>query len=91
MKTKYSDREKYRLGRILKSDVRKIASTRILTRILIYLNEVGFATQTQIKDAIGTSGYIVQDGLLWLMNHGFVEKFNLKANKNLYRLKKKVN
>jgi len=66
------------------SDIQNIATTRILTRILAYLNEAdednlrGIAKNLQMSAQVYPTHITrIKDGVLWLKNHNLI-----KENKN---------
>ena len=67
----------YRKGWKKESDYGSIATTRILTRILIILGEVKYGNKSELIEKIGIkNGYIIQDGLLFLTNHNLISEIN---------------
>jgi len=69
--------KKLRRGRKRISDSFTRADTRILTRILISLNEVGYSNKSNLgKELMGLGNcYKIGDGLNWLVNHNLIDKF----------------
>ena len=58
-----------------KQDKRKIATTRHLTRIMIYLSCVDYAHQTKIQKELGVENHYVKDAINFLLNHKIIFKF----------------
>ena len=84
----YQYQKKRKSNRALISDYGRIANTRHLTRILIYLDEVGEAGVTKIfKNALIGSNCI-KDGLRWLINHNLIEMNKTNQQAKTYRLVK---
>lgn len=83
-------KEKKRRGRYSTSDKDSLATTRILTRILIILKNKNYCNKTFLVDNAGCSdGQKILDGLNWLINHNLVSE--IKNNQTVYCLKEKEN
>lgn len=69
-----------------------LASTHILTRILIYLSEVKKATKTQIKrEALLTHLHRLNDALLFLKNHNLIRLEKDRDCRKIYSINKITN
>jgi len=61
------------------SDAHNIATTRTLTRILTYLEDVSYDTvSSMVLKLVITTGKL-KDGLLWLENHGLIFKVYIRG------------
>lgn len=58
----------------LKSDNNFIANTRHLMRIITYLNEVEYATASQMRKATGIDRQRIKDALLFLINFAIIKR-----------------
>ncbi len=57
-----------------KQDWRKVAYTRHLTRIIVYLSNVNFASKTQISREACVTADRINDALTFLVNHKIIYK-----------------
>ena len=86
----YKLQEHKRQGRVKISDSKYLADTRILTRILIVIENKGYSNMTSLaRNGVCSNNYKVKDGLNWLINHGFIEEFMSPNSVKLYCLKGK--
>ena len=84
-------KEKHRKNSVgCRSDCHYIANTRMLSRILLVLHEMGEANITQLGEGICTNGQRVKDALNWLVNNKLVcqdsYKPGFKRDYNIYYL-----
>lgn len=68
----------------LKSDNNFIANTRHLMRIITYLNEVEYATASQMRKATGIDRQRIKDALLFLINFAIIERTSNTESKKYW-------